>query len=294
MIWLGEARGNLSDWTTQRWVRATGRPISLDQHPWLAGPVGGTRRIGKNFFNTYATRENLVVVEDRVRGLIPDFERLELRNVAEAVREFYEQTSEFELDVWSEWHGLFRPFGEALSLIFSSRLQQLNVPLSSLDSARGMTSLVQQLRAGAGGPVIATAWVRELKATGKVIYAGSYSVCRIPGHETPCVKVAFPLPNGRAIVLMKTEALADGSLFLRSSGARFGDPGFYFVVQNGPGIAWARYVSSFKEEIRVYLAESGAGGSGSARADHRFWFWGIEFLRLHYRMRKHPVAQPAG
>jgi len=235
----------------------------------------------------------MVVGEDGVRGLIPDFGCLELRNVAEAVREFYEQTSEFELDAWSEWHGLFRPFGEALSLIFSSRLEQLNVPLSSLDSARGMTSHVQQMRALTGGPVVATAWVRELKATGKVIYAGSYSVCRIPGHETPCVKVAFPLPNGRAIVLMKTETFADGSLSLRSRGARFGDPGFYFVVQNGPGRAWARYVSSLKEEIRVYPEESGPGESASARADHRFWFWGIEFLRLHYRMRKHRVVQGA-
>jgi hypothetical protein len=287
MIWLGEKRGNLSDWTTQMWVRATGREVSLAENSWLAGPTGGTRQIGKDFFDDYAGREKLLIVENGVRGLIPDFACLRLPPVAEGVREFYEQTSEFELDAWSEWHGMFRPFGTALSLIFSSRLQQLNVPLSPLDSARGMTSRVLQMLAG--GAVTETAWVRELNATGKVIYAGCYSVCEIPGCESPCVKVVFPLPNGRAIVLMKTEALRDGSASLRSMGAGFGDPGFYFVVQGEQGRVWARYVSSLKEEIRVYPAESGA-----ARADHRFWFWGIEFLRIHYRMRRNALPPAAG
>jgi len=114
-------------------------------------------------------------------------------------------------------------------------------------------------------------------------------VCGIPGCKSPCVKVVFPLPNGRAIVLMKTEALSDGSVSLRSTGTGFGEPGFYFVVRGDQGRVWARYVSSLKEEIRVYPAES-----GSARADHRFWFWGIEFLRIHYRMRRNAVARAAG
>lgn len=287
MIWLGEKHGNLSDWTTQMWVRATGRKVSLAENSWLAGPTGGTRRIGKDFFDDYAGREKLVVVESGVRGLIPDFACLRLPDVAEGVREFYEQTSEFELDAWSEWHGMFRPFGKALSLIFSSRLQQLNLPLSPLDSARGMTSRVLQMRAGEA--VAETAWVRELNATGRVIYAGSYSVCAIPGWKCPCVKVVFPLPNGRAIVLMKTHALSDGSVSLQSRGTGFGYPGFYFVVKGEGGHVWARYVSSLKEEIRVYPAES-----GSTRADHRFWFLGIEFLRIHYRMRRSAVSQAAG
>jgi hypothetical protein len=52
----------------------------------------------------------------------------ELASVALAVKQFYEQTSEYELDAWSEWCGLFRPFGRTLAVLFSRRLQQLNVP----------------------------------------------------------------------------------------------------------------------------------------------------------------------
>jgi hypothetical protein len=43
-----------------------------------------------------------------------------------AVAASYEQTSEYEFDVWSEWSWAFRPFGGMLALLFSQRLQQLN------------------------------------------------------------------------------------------------------------------------------------------------------------------------
>jgi hypothetical protein len=113
VIWLGEKRGDLSDWTTQQWIRATGRYISLSDHAWLDGPAGGTRQIGKRFFEKYADDKGLKTVRSGVRGLIPDFSCLEEGNndlaaVSPAVKDFYEQTSEFELDAWSEWNGFSR------------------------------------------------------------------------------------------------------------------------------------------------------------------------------------------
>jgi hypothetical protein len=301
VIWLGEKRGNLSDWTTQQWVRATGRYISLENHAWLDGPAGGTHRIGKQFFEEYAKEKRYEIVRSGTRGLIPNFSCVEEGNVglsaiAPQVKEFYEQTSEFDLDAWSEWCQLFRPFGRALSLFFSNRLQQLNVPLSPLDSSKGMTSNVLQMRDPETGRIMETAWVRELHATGNVLYAGSYSVCKIPGHAGSCVKVVFPLPNGNAIVLMKPKAHSDTSLSVKSVGDKFGDPGFYFVVHGSGRMAWARYVRSLKEEIRVYPAEC-----DTVRADHTLWIWGTIFLRLHYKMGKqraqvslNVVAKPIG
>ncbi len=285
MIWLGERSGYLSDWVTQQWVRATGRRLHLADYDWLDGPIGNTRMIGKNFFAEYATRQGLDLVESGQRGLMQDFGRLagDMMNpeaVSPAVQDFYERTSEYELDAWSEWHGLFKPFGAALAVLFSRRLQQLNIPLSPLDSSKGMTSQVLQMWDRRAGQLVQTAWVRELRATGNVIYAGCYSVCRVPGYASPCVKVLFPLPNGSAIVLMKPESHADGSLSLTSSGREFGDPGFYFVVHGGAGTIWARYVRTMQERITVYPAEG-----QTTRADHVLRFWGKEFLRLHYRMR---------
>ena len=38
-MWLGDQKGNLVDWSTQKWVQATGRIVDLTQTPWLSGPI---------------------------------------------------------------------------------------------------------------------------------------------------------------------------------------------------------------------------------------------------------------
>jgi hypothetical protein len=147
-------RGAPVDRTTQRWVRATGRRVSLDECSWLRGPVGDVDVIGTHFFARLADREGLTMVEDGPpRGLVEAFEDL-------------------------------------------------------------------------AGP-------------------------------------------------------ACDRFTVRSSGTRFGDPGFYFFVEAGRGQGWARYLKALEEDIRVYVDPQ-----GHLRADHNLQIWGATFLRLHYRMRR--------
>ena len=101
------------------------------------------------------------------------------------------------------------------------------------------------------------------------------------GAGGPCVKTVFPLPNGNAIVLLRPESRADGSLVLVSAGRRFGDPGFYFTVHRPDRSVTARYLRSFRERIHVFAAD----GRG-VRADHTMSLWGCQCLHLHYRMRR--------
>jgi hypothetical protein len=196
------------------------------------------------------------------------------------IARFYEQTSEYEFDVWSEWCGVFRPLGGALAAVFSRRLQQLNVPLSPLDTSHGISTAVINL-VDSSGAIRQTAWVREILAKRQTLYAGSYSLCRVPGFAGPCVKVTFPLPNGNAAVVMQPQSAEDGSFTVQSAGRRHGDPGFYFFVESERGQGWARFVRTLKESIRVYV-----DGDGQLRADHTLSLWGATFLRLHYRMRR--------
>ncbi len=278
--------GALTDLATQRWVMLTGRRADLDSADWLEGPVGEPDGIGGDFFDRWAAEQGLVVDRSAERrGLLPDLDVLggpgfDPRRVDPDVRRFYEQTSAFELEAWSEWCGPFRPFGWALARIFSRRLQQLNVPLRPLDTSRGTDSEVLHLRRAGGEPVEFAAWTRRLRGSGDVLYAGGYSTARVPGHRNPCVRVVFPLPNGNAIVLLKPSVDAAGALCLLSAGDWYGDPGFYFTVHRAGGRVWARYVRAMRESIRVY----GAGG-GEVRADHVMWLFGLVFLRLHYRLR---------
>lgn len=123
----------------------------------------------------------------------PDFEP---SAVAPAVAGFHVRTAAFELDSWAEWCGPFRPFGWLLARLFSRRLQQLNVPLSGLDTSRGVTSDVLQLVEPATGALRYTAWVRELLGSGNVLYAGTYSLAEVPGRQGPCVSRARPAGPG--------------------------------------------------------------------------------------------------
>jgi hypothetical protein len=281
-----DRRGRFVDWTTQRWVQATGRAVTWPEHPWLEAPVGDVDVIGMDFFQRFAGRRGWsVVAEGESRGLVQDFSAVTGPNCRPAqvdpeIARFYERTSDYDFDVWSEWSGIFKPFGVALTVIFSRRLQQLNLPLSPLDTKLGITSRVLRLVAQ-DGRTVGAAWIRESVATRRVLYVGSYSVCRLPGSDGTYIKVAFPLPHGYALVVMKPESHADGSFTLRSEGARFGDPGFYFFVEREPGRGWARYLASLKETIHVFRDDQGV-----LRADHDLRLWGARFLHLHYRMLK--------
>ncbi len=282
--WLGTKRGYLADWITQKWVEVTGRFIDLGEETWISGPIGKTSGIGSDYFHELARTEGLELESSRpsaglVQGLSSLFSN-ENASVQAGVVSFYEKTSDFEIDVWSEWASAFKPFGHLLALVFSRRLQQLNVPLSPLDTRLGMTSEILQLVDPESKVIRYTAWLRHLPGTGNVLYAGTYSLCNVPGLNRKCVKVVFPLPNGNAIVFMEPTINDDGSLLLRSSGNRFGEAGFYFVVHSGLGRARARYIRSFQETIHVFESDD-----SEVRADHVLRFFGFSFLRLHYRMR---------
>src|SRR5262249_6891903 len=153
----------------------------------------------RDSLEAFARNEGLAVRrEPSPMGVLPCFEQLrgpsfEPHQVDSRVRAFYERTSAYELDAWSEWSGFFRPWGQLLAVMFSWTLQHLNVPLSPLDTSRGVTSEVFQAVEPATGQVRYTAWVRELVGTGNTLYAGAYGLCRVPGYHGMCVRVVFPL-----------------------------------------------------------------------------------------------------
>jgi hypothetical protein len=280
--------GHLVDRITQRWVQFTGRPVDLSgDHQWLDGPTGEPAGIGSNYFQEFAHRYLLEIGPGS--GLLDDFASLrgpdfDPTDVARPVAEFYEKTADFSLDAWSEWCNAFRLFGWLLALLFSRRLQQLNVPLRPLDTSRGVTSEILRVNDPASGQHRFTAWLRRLLGSGDVLYAGAYSTCRVPNYIGECVKVVFPLPNGNAMVIMRPVAHPDGSFSVISHGERFGDPGFYFTVHSSRGVR-ARYLKTLRESIKVYCAEE-----NTVRADHVLSLWRLTFLRLHYRMVKKKAA----
>lgn len=216
-------------------------------------------------------------------GLIPDFDSLrgpsfEPNSVRPEIRHFYEHAAMYHLDVWSEVSLLGRFFLWLLVEFISRRMEQLNFPISSLEVAKGMSSRVLQLIDPKTNTVKYTGWLRSLKSSGNVIYAGLYSTIRIPGEENPCVKVTFPC-RGSANVYLRPVQHADGSFGLDSSSSAFGSAGFYRVVAAGANHRRVRYIKTLHELFHVYVDSEGV-----LRTDHKISFLGFVVLRLHYKM----------
>ena len=272
------------------WVRLTGRLVRKSDAPWLAGPLGGRERIGTGIYERVAGAEGLLIRTPRHAGLLENFNLLRGPNfnpdaVHPDIRHFYEHAAEYQLDVWSEVSLTGRFFLWLLVEFISRRMDQLNFPISSLEVAKGMTSEVVQLVEPATGNIVNTGWLRRLKSSGRVIYAGLYSATQLPDETGPCVKVTFPC-RGSANVYLTPVAHPDGSFGLVSSGSAFGRTGFYRMIDGGPDHYIVRHVRSLRELFHVYV-----DAEGVLRTDHSVFFLGLTIIRLHYKMTRVSVPQ---
>lgn len=273
------------------WVRSTGRRVAKRDAPWLDCPMGQPGRIGAEFYNYLAERERLRVRTAPDAGLLSDFDALrgsgfDPDKVRPEIRDFYEHTSSYRIEAWSEAPVPTRLFLWALTRFVSRRMDQLNFPVSSLELAGGMTSEVLPMF-DAEGRRLYTGWLRRVAASERVIYTGLYSVGRPAGHPDPCVKVSFPVPQGSSTVFLRPEAQPDGSFKLISSGSRFGEPGFYRMLEVDAGHWRVRYIRTLRERFHVYVDRR-----GTLRTDHTVRFLGLTPLRLHYKLERVVPATP--
>src|SRR5258706_819605 len=271
--------GSMIDRATQAWVRATGHTVRLDEHPWLDGPVGGPNLIGDEWLPREAGRLHGHLHE--AGGLVESFDLLasdsfDPSGLSPAIIDFYERTTEWRLDAWSQWSPLALPAGWLLSAVFAKRLQQLALPLRPLDVALGMESRVVALR-GADGVQLGAAWLRTLRSTGQVVYSGWYGPAQLPKTGGASIRVMFPLPNGSVTVFLRPSVDRTGALLLTSPVSGFGDDGAYLVVSTDRDAASVRRVP-LAERFRVYVDDE-----GTLRTDHALNLWSVPVLRFHYR-----------
>lgn len=267
------------------WVRTTGKRVARDSADWLSCPLGERGLIGTGIYERIAHAEGLESRIDSHAGLIPDFGALrgpgfDPDAVHPDIRHFYEHAAEYHLEVWSEVHLIGKFFLWLLVEFISRRMNQLNFPLSSLEVAKGMSSEVVRLVEPTTGELRYTGWLRRLKSSGHVIYAGLYSTARVPNEAVPCVKVTFPC-SGSANVYLKPIAYADGSFGLDSSGSGFGRSGFYRLVASGPDHWRVRNVRTLHELFHVYVDDEDV-----LRTDHTISFLHLTILRLHYKVMR--------
>jgi hypothetical protein len=272
------------DVAAQAWMVATSKPVPREKFPWLLGPAAGNDVVGHGWVDQQAAALGGRTSTGPDHGLLPDFSVLDgpgfdSSRVDPRIVHFYEHTSRWQLDLWSEWCPIAWPFGRLLTAMWSERLQQLSLPMRPLDVSFGMDSDVVHLH-GPDDAVVGAAWQRTMRKTGTTTYSGLYGTGRLPGHAQPSVRVVFPLPRGCLSVFLRPSVDAGGDLHLESPIGRFGDDGAYLVLDRGDGTVNARRIP-IAEHFHLYL-----DGEGDVRTDHDVRLNRIPTIRLHYRLRR--------
>jgi len=284
------------DAAAQAWMLATSHRMPATDVPWLDGPSADARIVGHGWVQRQAREIRGRVSRGPDHGLLPSFAELsgpgfDPADVDPRIVDFYEHTSRWRMDLWSEWAPLAWPFGRAIAALWSVRLQQLSLPMHPLDVSFGMDSEVVHIH-DSRDCVVGSGWLRTMRKTGATTYSGQYGTATLAGTGQPSVSVVFPLPLGSLAVFLTPSADADGGLHLRSPIGKFGSDGAYLVLHRRGGMLNARRIP-VAEHFHLYVDRD-----GNVRTDHALRLWNIPAVRLHYRLTRMvddeiPAAVPA-
>ena len=275
---------NFQDWFTQQWVILWGRKINPNNYPWLIGPFGDLNGIGEEFIYNLAEKENLIVQRNsKIRGLLPSIDALNLNQsdldrLSNKIIDFYEKTGRYNLEFNVKWNPFFKFFGYLVNRMFSQRINQLNIPVNNIKHSETLISEIIILTSPVNNQIKYTIWLRKIESTGKVIYSGVYGTCTIPSGNT-CVKAVFPLPKGNATVIMQPSVGDKNELILDSSGKKFGDAGFYFLLNDAKNNYWAQFISSFTDKLIVFEDDN------TLSAKQTLKLWNINVSVFNYKIK---------
>jgi len=194
------------------------------------------------------------------------------------VREFYEHTTRFALDIVPQWRMWVRPGYLLYRTLVARPLGQANVPMSQREAQRGVRSRIDTITGIPGRSETIRGWIRSAADTGEPIYVGIYTTYRHSGHGY--VSVGFPLPQASFTATLAPSARPGGGLVLNSR-SELDQPGHYLTyIDPVSSDLTTLGVRGFAERLDVFVDR------GELRAEHAFWVFGFPFLVLHYRMHR--------
>jgi len=249
-------------------LEARSRYVGTDYVRTLAGVLGGR-------YVPDASDVGIVASLDELAG--PEFDP---EVVDPRVREFYEHTTRFTLDIVPEWRLWVRPGYLLYRSVVARPLGQASVPMNQREAQRGIRSRIDTISLDRDDVVAVRGWIRSFADTDEPIYVGIYTTYRHDGRGY--VSVGFPLPQASFTATLLPRALPGGGLVLTSR-SDFEQPGHYltYIDPTTRGLTVLE-VHGFAEQLDVYVEDD------EVRAEHAFWVFGFPFLVLHYRI--HPKS----
>ena len=137
----------------------------------LAQQLGGT-------YHADAADVGIVATLDELSG--PDFDPAA---VDRRVREFYEHTTRFSLDIVPEWRRWVRPGYLLYRSVLARPLGQASVPMNQREALRGIRSRIDTITLDRDDVVAVRGWIRSFADNDEPIYVGIYTTYRHGGQR---------------------------------------------------------------------------------------------------------------
>jgi hypothetical protein len=282
--------------------------VKAEDVPFVVPLASQTRYVGTGYVRTLAQLLGGTYTPDvEDIGIVASLDELagpsfDPAGVDPQVREFYEHTTRFALDIVPEWRLWVRPGYLLYRTLLARPLGQANVPMSQREAQHGVRSRIDTITGGdisvrgdgapaAADTVTVRGWIRSFADTDEPIYVGIYTTYRHEGRGY--VSVGFPLPQASFTATLLPQARpgtgngpGNGQGLVLDSRSELDQPGHYLTyIDAQTGELTTAAVHGFAERLDVYVE------AGELRAEHAFWVFGFPFLVLHYRMhRKQPPA----
>src|SRR5215475_380885 len=165
------------------------------------------------------------------------------------VREFYEHTTRFTLDIVPQWRLWVRPGYLLYRTVVARPLGQANVPMNQRETQRGIRSRIDTITGDGTDEVAVRGWIRSFTDTDEPIYVGIYTTYR--HGDRGYVSVGFPLPQSSFTATLLPLPRSDRGLTLTSRAP--GHPGHYLSYIEPDGRLTTLAVHGFAETLDVYV-----------------------------------------
>jgi hypothetical protein len=247
-------------------LEARGRYVGTGYVRELAGVLGGT-------YVPAAADVGIVSSLDELAG--PEFDPTQ---VDPRVREFYEHTTRFTLDIVPRWRLWVRPGYLLYRTLVARPLGQANLPMNQRETQRGIRSRIDTITNAPDGVIGIRGWIRSFADNDEPIYVGIYTTYRRQGRGY--VSVGFPVPQASFTATLAPKSRPGGGLVLTSR-SDLDQPGHYLTyIDPATRDLTTLAVLGFAEQLDVYVADD------ELRAEHAFSVFGFPFLVLEYQLRR--------
>src|SRR6266511_3033168 len=270
-------------------VRLLAERVPAADLPFVVPLEARTRYVGTGYVRELAEVLGGTYVADAPDvGIVASLDELAGPQFAPAevdprVREFYEHTTRFTLDIVPAWRLWVRPGYLLYRTLVARPLGQASVPMNQREALRGIRSRIDTIRLPQDDVVAIRGWIRSFVDNDETIYVGIYTTYRHAGRGY--VSVGFPLPQATFTATLVPHARPGGGLML-SSRSDLGQAGHYLTyIDPDTRELTTLAVPGFAEQLDVYVQDD------ELRAEHAFWVFGFPFLVLHYRLHRKPARR---